>query len=102
MNLNNIINSIDNTLEKNIKSYNNSFIDNFIDKLKEHLSKNSATPLLILDRYEGDYAVCENKLTGKMLNIPRLKVSPYAKDGDTLKFENGKYQIYRSTQNNLL
>ena len=102
INLYEIVKSIDLTLEKNIKSYNNSFIDNFIDELKKSLATSNSMKnlnnipkdtLFTLDRYEGDYAICENRTTGKMYNIPKLLVDSHAKDGDILKFENGKYQI---------
>ena len=102
MSLYEILNSIDLTLEKNINSYDNSIIDNFVDELKKHLAvadsmeKLSKVPedtLFTLDRYESDYAVCENRTTGEMFDIPRLMVDPYARDGDILKLENGKYRI---------
>ena len=102
INLYEIVNSIDLALEKNIKSYNNSFIDNFIDELKESLIVSASiktlnnipeNTLFTLDRYEGNYAVCENRTTGKMYNIPKSLVDFRAKDGDILKFKNGKYQI---------
>lgn len=107
INLYDFINSLDLGLEKNIKSYNNSFIDNFIDELKNFLSEQdnlsklseiSPDTLFTLDRYEGKYAVCENKETGEMFDIPRSKISPYAKDGDLLKLTNGIYQIVDSQQ----
>ena len=97
-----ILNSIDLTLEKSVNSYSNSIIDNFIDELKkylavsdsmEKLSKVPESTLFTLDRYESDYAVCENRSTGEMFDIPRLMVDPYARDGDILKLENGKYRI---------
>lgn len=102
MSLYEILNSIDLSLEKNINSYNNSIVDNFVDELKKHLAvadsmeKLSTVPedtLFTLDRYESDYAVCENRTTGEMFDIPRLMVDPYARDGDILKLENGKYRI---------
>lgn len=102
MSLYDILNSIDLTLEKSVNSYSNSIIDNFIDELKkylavsdsmEKLSKVPENTLFTLDRYESDYAVCENRSTGEMFDIPRLMVDPYARDGDILKLENGKYQI---------
>lgn len=97
-----LLNSIDLSLEKNINSYDNSIIDNFVDELKKHLAvadsmeKLSKVPedtLFTLDRYESDYAICENRTTGEMFDIPRLIVDPYAKDGDIIKLENGKYRI---------
>ena len=102
MSLYDILNSVDLTLEKSIKSYDNSFVDKFMDELKKHLAvadsmeKLSKVPedtLFTLDRYEGNYAVCENRTTGEMYNIPKSLVDFRAKDGDILKFENGKYQI---------
>ena len=102
MSLYELLNSIDLSLEKNINSYDNSIIDNFVDELKKHLAvadsmeKLSKVPedtLFTLDRYESDYAVCENRTTGEMFDIPRLMVDPYARDGDILKLENGKYRI---------
>ena len=59
----------------------------------EKLSKVPEDTLFTLDRYESDYAVCENRTTGEMFDIPRLMVDPYARDGDILKLENGKYRI---------
>lgn len=108
MSLYDIFNKIDLTLEKNIKSYDNSFVDKFIDELKKHLavadsmeklSKIPEDTLFTLDRYESNYAVCENRTTGEMFDIPRLMVDPYARDGDILKLENGKYRIdYNETE----
>ena len=103
MSLYDILNSIDLTLEKSVNSYSNSIIDNFINELKkylavsdsmEKLSKVPENTLFTLDRYESDYAVCENRSTSEMFDIPRLMVDPYARDGDILKLENGKYRIY--------
>ena len=102
MSLFDIMNSIDLSLEKNINSYDNSIIDNFLDELvnqlgildaKEKLKKLPEDTLFTLDRYESEYAVCENRTTGEMFDIPRLMVDPYARDGDILKLENGKYRI---------
>jgi len=102
INLHEIINSIDSTLEKTVTSYNNSFADNFIDELKNYLTKSELTEnfknlpnytLFTLDRYEGNFAVCENRTTGEMINIPKTVIDSSAKEGDILKFENDKFQI---------
>ena len=96
------LNSIDNALEKNVEFYNNSFVDNFIDELKSYLSmtetleqleKASDNNFFTLDRYEGNYAVCENRATGEMYDIPKFLVDSHAKDGDILILENGKFEI---------
>ena len=38
---------------------------------------------VIIDRFEGDFAVCE-KADRTMLNVKRTQVPPEAKEGDTL------------------
>lgn len=103
-----IVNSIDLNLEKNIKFYENSFIDKFIDELKkslaisdsiEKLSKLSKDTLFTLDRYEGNYAVCENRTNGKMYDIPAFKVDSSVKEGEIIKLENGIYKLdFEETQ----
>lgn len=105
-----IVNSIDLGLERNVKSYNNSFVDKFIDKLKKHLavsdsmeklSKLPEDTLFTLDRYEGNYAVCENRTNGKMYDIPAFKVDPSVKEGEIIKLENGIYKLdFEETQKN--
>lgn len=66
-----------------MKSYKNSFINIFIDELKkplaildsiEKLPKPSKDTLFTLDRYKGDYAICENSTNSKMYDIPTFKV----------------------------
>lgn len=102
INLYEFVNSLDLTLERNFKSYDNSFVDNFLNELKSHLAvvdsmeklkKVPEDTLFTLDRYEGDYAVCENRSTGKMFDIPRKKVSCMAKDGDILRLRDGVYEV---------
>lgn len=103
-----IVNSIDLGLERNIKSYNNSFVDKFIDELKKHLavsdsmeklSKLPEDTLFTLDRYEGNYAVCENRTNGKMYDIPTFKVDASVKEGEIMKLENGIYKLdFEETQ----
>lgn len=101
MSLFDIMNSLELGLEKNVKSYNNSIIDNFLDELvnqlgildaKEKLKKLPEDTLFTLDRYESNYAVCENRTTGKMYDIPRTMVESNAKEGDILKLEGTTYQ----------
>lgn len=80
-----------NPIEQNqSKQSNNS---QFILELQNHLSNSIKNPPLVLDRYEGNYAICENRNTGKILEIPKSYISKQAKDGDILKFRHGIYQI---------
>ena len=80
-----------NPIEQNqSKQSNNS---QFILELQNHLSNSIKNLPLVLDRYEGNYAICENRNTGKILEIPKSYISKQAKDGDILKFRHGIYQI---------
>ena len=102
------LNSLDNNLEQNVEFYDNSFIDKFIDELKsyismtenlEQLEKISDNNFFTLDRYEENYAVCENRTTGEMYDIPKFLVDSHAKDGDILRLENGKFEIdFKATE----
>ena len=38
---------------------------------------------LTIDRFEGDYAICENE-DGKLSNIARIDIENNAKEGDTI------------------
>ena len=47
---------------------------------------------LIIDRFEGDFAVVE--VDGKeMRDIPKTDIHVTAKEGDLLKLVNGKYEV---------
>lgn len=48
---------------------------------------------LIIDRLEGDFAVCESE-TG-VVNIKRSDIPNDAAEGDTLVLSNGRYSIDR-------
>lgn len=47
---------------------------------------------LIIDRFEGDFAVCE-KEDKTMINIDKANLPQQAKEGDVIVFKNGKYSI---------
>lgn len=46
-----------------------------------------------IDRFEGNYAVLENRKTGKMKDILINELPEGSKEGDILKFINGKYYL---------
>lgn len=82
-----------NNLGKNISSNSsNNFIDNFINELKNFLDKNSNS-MYTLDRFEGNFAVLENRSTKEMTDIPISNIPFNAKEGDILKLSNGSYVI---------
>jgi len=41
-----------------------------------------------IDRFEGNFAVLENRTTGEMIDIPRSKISQDAKESDIIKLDN--------------
>ena len=47
---------------------------------------------IVIDRFEGDYAVCEAD-NGEIINILRKEIPKDAKAGDWLKADNGVYLV---------
>lgn len=47
---------------------------------------------LIIDRFEGDFAICE-KEDKTMINIEKAKLPSNVKEGDVIVYENVKYSI---------
>jgi len=47
----------------------------------------------VIDRFEEESAICENKETGEMISIPTTKIPKKAKDGDVIVFEDGVYVL---------
>ena len=107
--LSNIVNSIDSALEKN-SFYDNSNFDNLLDKLTAELrmleTKNLLNSLskdtkFVIDRFEEEFAVCENQTNRRMYNIPRSIVEPDAKEGSILMRCGDIYLINSSITKNL-
>lgn len=71
-------------------------INNFINEIIERLEKMEEE--LVIDRFEGNIAVCEDRKTGKIKEIPKYDLPKDIKEGSILKFENGKYQIDNEKQ----
>lgn len=66
---------------------NNS--ENFSSELNNYIEKTKTT--FSVDRFEGNFAVCENRETGEFVDIPLSELPENIKEGSMLKFENGKY-----------
>lgn len=64
-------------------------------KQQSHInSKTSADKSLTffsIDRFEEDLAICENKISHEIVNIPKNLLPIAVKEGDIIKFENDKY-----------
>ena len=46
----------------------------------------------IIDRFEGDYAVCEKEDRTTLL-VPRSELPPQSMEGDVLVYEDGVYRV---------
>lgn len=49
---------------------------------------------VIIDRFEGDFAVCEKQANGEMIDIPREQLPKEVKEGDYLKITDGGVTIH--------
>lgn len=79
-----------NELIHNLSSRNEIKNSKFIKELENAVIKE---PLFTLDRFEGEYAVLENRANCEMINVSTNSVSKDAKPGCILKFENGVYIV---------
>ena len=68
-----------------------NWVQSFLKQIAERLEK--MEEVLVVDRIEGDIAVCENRKTGKMQNIYRSELPEDIQEGNILKWQNGKYEI---------
>lgn len=46
-----------------------------------------------IDRFEENFAVCENRITGEFVNIPKNELPENCTKGSVLIFKNGKYVL---------
>lgn len=71
---------------ENSKMCNNN--NSFSTELKNCIEK----PVLFsIDRFEGEFAVCENLTTNEMVNLTRDLLPENCKEGDIIKLENNVY-----------
>jgi len=64
-------------------------VNKFIEEIKERLNKMEQE--LVIDRFEGNIAVCEDRKTKKMYHISKDELPKDVVEGTVLKYENGKY-----------
>lgn len=74
---------IENAINKN----NNSFIEE-LSKGLEIMEQE-----LVVDRFEENIVICEDRKTGKIVELDKTELPKDIKEGSILKYENGKYQI---------
>ena len=56
---------------------------------------------LVVDRIEGDIAVCENRSNGVMINIQLSKLPGNVREGSVIKYYDGKYRLDSDEQKNI-
>lgn len=93
-NLENDLNGLN--LNRNIKNTVQNWIQEFLSQLAERLEK--MEQVLVVDRIEGQIAVCENRKNGKMQEINTADLPKDIKEGTVLKWRDGKYEIDTSNQ----
>lgn len=57
--------------------------------------------ILVVDRIEGDIAVCENRSNEVMINIQLSKLPAETKEGMVIRYFDGKYSIDSEEQDNI-
>ncbi len=73
-----------------------NWIQNFLGQIAERLEK--MEEVLVVDRIEGDIAVCENRKTKKMQNIQLSDLPESVQEGSILKWNNNKYELNTSKE----
>ena len=49
--------------------------------------------ILVIDRFEGDIAICEIRESGELIEVEKSKLPKDATDGTVLRYKNGEYII---------
>lgn len=84
------------SLEKSITE--NSLVSKLLKTFEQKLNENTDLSLIeshlyTLDRFEGNVAVCEDRETKEMLDIPISQIPENAVEGDILSYENNSLSI---------
>lgn len=67
-----------------------NWVQSFLKQIAERLEK--MEEVLVVDRIEGNIAVCENRKTKKMQSIPIADLPNDIEEGSVLKWKDGKYE----------
>lgn len=73
-----------------------NWIQDFLKSLAERLTK--MEEVLVVDRIEGNIAVCENRKSRKMQEIAVKDLPENIEEGTILKWKDGKYEIDTSKE----
>ncbi len=75
-------------LFENKKNISNS---DFSKELEKSISKTSIS--YSIDRFEGEFAICENRETKEFINIKKSLLPQNCKSGDIITLKNGEYVL---------
>lgn len=78
---------ITNTSQNNNSTSFSKELENYINKTNTYFS---------IDRFENNFAICENMQTHEMINIEKSLIPENCKSGDILAFKEGKYVLDKS------
>lgn len=71
-------------------------ITTFMEEISERLKQMEEE--LVIDRFEGEVAICENRKTGEKKEIRKELLEEGLKEGSVIKKENGKYVQMKERQ----
>lgn len=71
-------------------------ITTFMEEISERLKQMEEE--LVIDRFEGKVAICENRKTGEKKEIRKELLEEGLKEGSVMKKENGKYVQIKERQ----
>jgi hypothetical protein len=80
--------NLENLLSKTGKQIGENLINTFLKEIKNYMNEN-----YVIDRFEGNIAVCENQQTGEMVDIPKENLPQNIVSGMSIKKVNGKFEI---------
>jgi len=80
------------------EALNNKEMQEFIKQVESRLINMEKEKIYTLDRFEGDFAVCEDRQTRQMINIKKDKLPDGVEEGSVLKYKNGKFELDKEKQ----
>lgn len=69
-----------------------SEISKFTHQISERM-KMMEKDIWVIDRFEGNYAICENRKTKEKREIEKEKLPKEIKEGSVLSYKDGKYEV---------
>lgn len=67
-------------------------VGEFIHQISERM-KMMEKDIWVVDRFEGEYVICENRNTKEKLEIQKEKLPKKIKEGSVLNYKEGKFSI---------